>query len=184
MRGWMRGLAAALALSLGFAGAGCVYTEQAKVMAPVVLPFKGDYRVDPALEKNPPQTVAVLPFLNRTDHKEAFDIVRQSFHGHFSRLNFTAVPLFKVDHALAQAGLDTPEKAAEAPPQKLREILGVDAFIQGEITHYDRIYVGVYSQVAVGAEVRMVEGKSGRELWWSKDVSRKHGGGVAVTPVG
>ncbi|MCX5907644.1 MAG: DUF799 family lipoprotein, partial [Deltaproteobacteria bacterium] len=141
-------------------------------------------RFDHSLLDHPPQTVAVLPFLDRTEKKEAFDIVRRSFHGHFSRLNYMAIPLFKIDDALRKAGLDTPEKAFAASPAKLREILHTDAIIKGEVTHYDRIYLGVYSQVAVGAEVRMVESKSGTELWWGKDVSRKHSGGISTTPVG
>jgi parallel beta-helix repeat protein len=153
-------------------------------MAPVVASFKGDSRVDPYLLDHQPQTVAVLPFINRTGKQEALDIVRKSFHGHFSKLNYTAMPLFKVDDSLRRAGIETAEKVAETPVEKLREVLRVDAVIRGDITHYDRIYVGVYSQVAVGAEVRMFEGKSGKELWRAKDVSRKHEGGISTTPVG
>jgi parallel beta-helix repeat protein len=184
MRGWTGFLAGVGAITLGIGMGGCIYTQQAKVTPPITIPFKGEYRFDKSLTDHPPQTVAVLPFLNRTHSKEAFDVVRKSFHGHFSTLNYTAVPLYKIDHALRQAGLDTPEKLAQTPAPKLREILGVDAIIRGEITHYDRIYVGIYSQVAVGAEVRMVDAKTDKELWWAKNVSRKHGGGIATTPVG
>jgi len=112
MRRWIVNLLGIAALTIEITGGGCLYTEQAKVMPPVVIPFKGEYRVDQSLRAHPPQTVAVLPFLNMTDKKEAFDIVRQSFHGHFSTLNYTAIPLFKVDQALRQADLDTPEKVA------------------------------------------------------------------------
>jgi len=179
---WVLGRAVAVILALGVTG--CVYTERTKIVQPIVASFKGESRVDQYLLDHQPQTVAVLPFLNRTDKKEAFDIVRRSFHGHFSKLNYTTIPLFKVDDSLRQAGWETPEKVAQASAQKLREVLRVDAVIRGDITHYDRIYVGVYSQVAVGAEVRMFEGKSGKELWWAKDVSRKHAGGISTTPVG
>ncbi len=183
---WQRGRAykGVIAILLAVMAAGCVYTAQTKITPPIVASFKGESRVDPYLLDHQPQTAAVLPFMNRTDKKEAFDIVRKSFHGHFSKLNYTAMPLFKVDDSLRQAGLDTPEKVAQTSPEKLREILRVDAVIRGDITHYDRIYAGVYSQVAVGAEVRMFEGKSGKELWWAKDVSRKHAGGISTTPVG
>lgn len=173
-----------MAVLLAAMVAGCVYTEHTKIASPITASFKGESRVDQSLLAHQPQTVAVLPFLNRTDKKEAFDIVRKSFHGHFSKLNYTPVPLFKVDDSLRQAGLDTPEKVAQVSPEKLREILRVDAIIRGDVTHYERIYAGVYSQVAVGAEVRMIEGKSGKELWWAKDVSRKHAGGISTTPVG
>jgi parallel beta-helix repeat protein len=173
-----------IAILLALLAGGCVYTEQTKIVPPITAGFKGESRVDPYLLDHQPQTVAVMPFLNRTDKKEAFDIVRKSFYGHFSRLNYTTMPLFKVDDSLHKAGLDTPEKVAGTSPEKLREILRVDAVIRGDVTHYDRIYAAVYSQVAVGAEVRMFEGKSGKELWWAKDVSRKHAGGISTTPVG
>ena len=184
MRGWAGFLAGVAVLTIGIGIGGCIYTQQAKITPPITIPFKGEYRFDKSLTDRPPQTVAVLPFLNRTDKQEAFDIVRKSFHGHFSTLNFAAVPLYKIDQALRQAGLDTSDKVAQTPSAKLREILRVDAIIRGEVTHYDRIYVGVYSQVAVGAEMRMVEAKTDKELWWAKNVSRKHGGGIATTPVG
>ncbi|MCJ7495910.1 MAG: DUF799 family lipoprotein, partial [Deltaproteobacteria bacterium] len=179
-----RALWATVALTLIILVTGCVYTKQIKIAPPIVTQFKGELRVAPSLRDRPPQTVAVLPFLNRTDRKEAFDIVRKSFHGHFSRLNYTTMPLFKVDESLRQAGLDTPEKVAQTSEQKLQEILRVDALIRGGVTHYDRLYLGVYSQVAVGAEVRMMDGKTGKELWWAKDVSRKHEAGITTSPVG
>ncbi|MDP3039928.1 MAG: DUF799 family lipoprotein, partial [Deltaproteobacteria bacterium] len=179
-----RALWATVALTLIILVTGCVYTKPIKIAPPIVTQFRGELRVAPSLRDRPPQTVAVLPFLNRTDRKEAFDIVRKSFHGHFSRLNYTTIPLFKVDESLRQAGLDTPEKVAQTSEQKLQEILRVDALIRGGVTHYDRLYLGVYSQVAVGAEVRMMDGKTGKELWWAKDVSRKHEAGITTSPVG
>ena len=184
MRSWSRALWIAVILALTVGGAGCVYTQRIIIAPPVVIKFKGELKVDPSLSEHPPQTVAVLPFLNRTEKKEAFDIVRKSFHGHFSKLNYTTMPMFKVDDLLQKAGLDTPEKVAQASRQKLREILRVDAVMRGDVTHYDRIYLGVYSQVAVGAEVRMVDGKTGKDLWSAKDVSRKHEAGLTTSPVG
>ena len=184
MRGWTGSLTGVAVIAAAVGIGGCIYTPQAKITPAVTIPFKGEYRFDKSLQDRPPQSVAVLPFQNRTDHKEAFDIVRKSFQGHFSTLNYTSIPLFKVDQALRLAGLDTPDKVAQTPSSKLREILHADALVRGEITHYDRIYVGVYSQVAVGAEIRMVEAKTDKELWWAKNVFRKHGGGISTTPVG
>jgi hypothetical protein len=150
MRGWERALWGVVTITLAIGVTHCVYTERTKIAPPIVAAFKGESRVDQYLLDHQPQTVAVLPFLNRTDKKEAFDIVRKSFHGHFSKLNYTPMPLFKVDDSLRQAGLDTPEKVGQTSAEKLRGVLRVDAIIRGEVTHYERIYVGVYSQVAVG----------------------------------
>ena len=184
MTGRNRSFWGAVVLALSVAVTGCVYTQQTKIGPPVVTHFKGELRVAPSLRERPPQTLAVLPFLNRAEKKEAFTTVRQSFHGHFSKLNYTTLPLFKVDELLRRAGLDTPEKVAQTSEQKLQEILRVDALIRGDVTHYDRLYLGVYSQVAVGAEVRMMDGKTGKELWWAKDISRRHEAGISASPVG
>jgi hypothetical protein len=55
-------------------------------------------------------------------------------------------------------------------PQKLKSILGVDSVISGEITHFDRIFMGIYSQVAVGCEVKMWDLQTGKLLWRAKHV--------------
>jgi hypothetical protein len=65
MRRWIAKLASIAAITIGMMGGGCLYTQQAKVMSPVVIPFKGEYRVDQSLLDHPPQTVAVLPSSSR-----------------------------------------------------------------------------------------------------------------------
>jgi hypothetical protein len=53
-------------------------------------------------------------------------------------------------------------------PVKLGEILGVDAVVFGEISNFDKLFALVYSQVSVGAEIRMYDAKTGHFLWSGK----------------
>jgi hypothetical protein len=69
-------------------------------------------------------------------------------------------------------------------PRKLASLLGVDALVTGQVTHFDRIFFGILSQVAVGCEVKMWDLRSGELLWRAKHVSRGTGGGISLNPVG
>ncbi|MDY7001903.1 MAG: DUF799 family lipoprotein, partial [Thermodesulfobacteriota bacterium] len=69
-------------------------------------------------------------------------------------------------------------------PKKLKSILGVDAVVTGEVTHFDRVFVGIASQVAVGCEVKMISLRDGKLLWRAKNVSRGFAGGVSLNPIG
>ncbi|MBF0589914.1 MAG: DUF799 family lipoprotein [Magnetococcales bacterium] len=81
------------------------------------------------------------------------------------------------------AKLTDPAAVAAVPSTELAGILGVDGLIYGKITHYDKLFLLTYAQVAVGVEMRFVD-RVGKEIWKGEQVSRKHEGGVATTPVG
>jgi hypothetical protein len=44
--------------------------------------------------------------------------------------------------------------------------------------------MGIYSQIAVGVEVKMWDLKTGNLLWRAKHVSRAHAGGISISPIG
>ncbi|MFH1623697.1 MAG: GNA1162 family protein, partial [Pseudomonadota bacterium] len=173
-----------LGFVLIFTISGCVSTRKTQVSPRITDLFGGSYKVGDYLEGHQPKTVAILPLVNKTGKQEAFEVVRKSFYNHFSSLPYTDRELYKIDDLLKKAGLDTSLKVAECNSKKLGEILNADAVIYGEITHYDRIFAGIYSQVAVGARVRMVDSKTNNLLWEAENVSRKHQGGISTTPVG
>lgn len=51
----------------------------------------------------------------------------------------------------------------------------------GVVTEYQRLYAGIYSQMAVGASVEMWDTRTGRKIWSDKHVTRKHEGGIPLT---
>lgn len=164
----------------------CETTQKKTIGIPAEIAklFAGKYTVDPVMKENPPRTVAVLPFDNKTTKEDAFEVVRKSFYNHFSSLNFIDRELFKVDEILQRKGLDSPEKLNAAKPQELGKLLNVDAVVYGEITHYDRLYLALYSQVTVGAKLKMVDVKTGKSLWTAEDKASKRTGGISASPVG
>lgn len=164
---------------------GCVVATKETVIAPQIHElFKGTYTIDPYMEKHMPRTVAVLPFYNQARSKEGSDAVRKGFYNHFSSLPFKDMELYRVDAQLRKADLTEPDVIFKKSPQELGKILDVDAVVYGEISDFDKLFAVVYSQVSVGAEIKMYDTKTGNPLWRGKHTARIHEGGVSTNPVG
>jgi hypothetical protein len=167
---------------------GCVVATKETAIAPQIKDlhevFKGTYKVDPYMEKHVPKTIAVLPFYNQAKSQEGSEAVRKGFYNHFSSLPYKDMELYRVDAQLRKAGLTEPEVIHKKSPQDLGKILGVDAVVYGEISNFDKLFAVIYSQVAVGAEIKMYDAKTGNFLWSGKHTVRIHEGGLSTTPIG
>ena len=163
---------------------GCVAVgKKTAIVSGIQTAFKGTYKVDPYMEKHMPHTVAVLPFVDESKSKKGAEEVRRGFYNHLSSIPYKDMELFRVDHLLRKAGLVDPVDIYKTPPEKLKEILNVDAVIFGTISNFDKFFAGIYSQVSVGAEIKMYD-TQGHFLWSGQHVARIHEGGISVTPVG
>lgn len=157
--------------------------------------FKGEFENTAYYKKHKPKSLAVLPFkgLDAKSYSIDFEsenpagVVRRGMYNHIASLPFRDLELYNTDKLLKNAGFKDIRKVEAViaeNPKKLKSILGVDAAITGRVTHFDRIFVGIYSQIAVGVEVKMWDLKTGNLLWRAKHVSRAHAGGLSVSPIG
>jgi hypothetical protein len=165
---------------------------------------KGKIFVSPTLSDKPPQTVAVLPFhslvgngrvegsrflFNLFNRKEGEqprlleESMRRAFFGQFAQLEFDHVKMSQVDRALKKEELDSWERMRAASPQRLGELLGADALIFGQVTHFDYYYAFLYTQLAVGLSLEMVDAKSGGILWKVHDARRDHTVRIVYDPI-
>jgi hypothetical protein len=163
----------------------CLVATQNTIITPEITSlFEGEYKVDPYMKDHIPKSVAVLPFVDLSKSKEAIDVVRRGFYNHFSSLPYTDMELYKVDSLLKKAGLTDAEAISKTSPQELGRILGVDAVVFGEISNFDKLFLVLYSQVSVGAEIKMYDARTGNFLWSGKHTARKHEGGISTNPIG
>ncbi|HXZ36783.1 MAG TPA: GNA1162 family protein [Thermodesulfobacteriota bacterium] len=165
---------------------------------------QGKIFVSKTLLENPPKTVAVLPFrsqigegrvegsealfnsLSRKDPSQPESVgerMRRAFFGQFAQLEFDHVKISRVDRILRGEGLDTWEKMKSLSPQRLGELLGADAVIIGEVTHFDYYYAFLYSQLAVGLSLEMVDTRTTEILWRVHDARRDHTVRVVYDPI-
>lgn len=156
--------------------------------------FNGEYINTISMKEKPPASIAVLPFggdpadwsLELAD-EDPPSIVRTGFYNQMASLPYRDQELNVTDARLERAGFFTAEetrKALESDPKRLGQALGVDAAVTGTVTHFDRVFAGLGSQVAVGCEVRMIDLRTGNLLWQAKHVSRGFAGGVSINPLG
>lgn len=185
MTSFIRKVVLCLIVLAALASQSCFVATQSTVILPEIRNlFDGEYKIDPFMKDHVPVSVAVLPFVNLSEKKEAVDVLRRGFYNHFSSLPFRDMELYKIDDLLGAAGLADPDLIAQKTPQELGKILGVDAVVYGSISNFDKFFAVMYSQVAVGAEVKMYDTKTGHFLWSGKHTVRKHEGGFSTHPVG
>ncbi|PYO00061.1 MAG: hypothetical protein DMD91_11340 [Candidatus Rokuibacteriota bacterium] len=134
--------------------------------------------------KELPRTIAVLPLVPPAkDREEPARIVGRTLYGSLAATPYDVLKPQVVEERLVRASLGDPRVAAAKDASELARILGVDGIVYGELTHWDRIFVGIYAQVASGAHIRLVNARTGQTLFERNEVRRSHAGGLATDPV-
>jgi hypothetical protein len=132
-----------------------------------------------------PTTIAILPFANKTANPEAGSLVRKMFYNFFSSLNYRDLEPYVIDDNLKinhlYAGIAAGENIS---PQKLGQLLGVDAVIYGDVLSLGKMYALVYSNSQAGLNARMVRCDSGQVLWELEHTIHLEEGDVPISPIG
>jgi len=131
-----------------------------------------------------PRSIAILPFHDATDTPGLGQMVRQSLYGHLSHRRFRDVELTVVDQALTDPGGLPVDPLTPVVLRNLGERLGCDAVVTGRVTELERLFMGVYSQLSVGADITVHDTHDGRRLWSDSHVARLHDGSLPLTPLG
>ena len=131
-----------------------------------------------------PKVIAILPFTNETEVEGLDKLVRESFYEYFSVRPFHDVEIEETDEIIRMLENAEEKKFHKIPPKKLGEFLRCDALVYGKVTRYKRIYLLIYTQTLIEAEIKIVEAQSGKELWKHTLTKRFHEGGVPTSPFG
>jgi len=137
-----------------------------------------DIFVSPDYDKDRPLFVAVLPFENLTQEKEATDMLQRQFYNNFSSLAYRDVELSDIKKKVPKINFKTMD------PTKIGKLLDADALITGRITEFETYYAGVYSSFTVAVEVKMIDAQTHRLLWSAKRKEVQRSGSIPTTPIG
>ena len=141
-----------------------------------------DHELNKAVTRNSyPRSIAVLPFANQTEVDGVEDFVRVTFYSHLCAHPYKDVELQMVDQKLRRSKITDYEKLRKTPVKKLGRLLGCDAVVFGEVTKFDKIFAGIYSQMAVGLSISIWDTRTGREIWADEHIERHHEGGIPLT---
>ena len=132
-----------------------------------------------------PTKIAILPFANKTANPAAGSLVRKMFYNFFSSLNYRDLEPYVIDDNLKINHLYARIVAGEdVSPQKLGQLLGVDAVIYGEVLSLGKMYALVYSDNQAGLKARMVRCDSSQILWKLDHTVHLEEGELPITPFG
>ncbi len=123
-------------------------------------------------------SMAVLPFMDKTDTNGMAKMVRNAFYGHLSVRRYRDIELHVVDRILEAHDLSEADVLYNLPIKELGRILDSDALVLGEITTYQKLFFGIYSQIAVGATISIWDTRSSQIVWSDRYVARLHEGGI------
>lgn len=116
--------------------------------------------------------VAVLPFDVETGFEnecEIENILRGRFYEAFSYLGYLDRNPDEIDAQLKTMGLyDAKARDNNLSPQKLGELLGADYLIYGTVQKALNSNELFFSETLISANLRMVEAKTGKEIWAKK----------------
>jgi hypothetical protein len=125
-----------------------------------------------------PRTLAVLPFVPMPEKDEQTRTLQRMIYGVLSATSYEVIKPQVVEERLVRAGLTDPRVVARQRPEELGKLLRVDGVVFGELTHWDRLFVGVYSQVAAGGTIKIVDTRNGRTVFERSETERGHHVGV------
>ena len=138
--------------------------------------------VAPDYDKDKPLSVAILPFENLTQEKQAPDLLQRLFYNNFSSLAYKDVELSTINNKLPNFNSNNIFKSPDL--KKYGEHLGSDALILGRITKFETYYAGVYSSITVAAELKMIDVETQRVLWSIKHKQVQRSGGIPTSLIG
>jgi hypothetical protein len=146
------------------------------------LPFikDSDNSAQQVIHRNPPKSIAILPFGNLTESEDIDEIVRTTFYSHLSTHPYKDIELYEVDRKLRRYDLPEYEKFGKVSAKKVGRILRCDAVVVGEVTEFQKVYAGIYSQMAVGASIAVWDTRTGKKIWSDEHVTRNHEGGIPL----
>lgn len=188
-RSMVRALATAGLLGLAVAACGSpAYVDRSRPggIADEVPPPIVDavvFENSPALEAEPPGCVAVLPFTDANagvppdaETQAELESVRRAFHAHLAPRNRRVVALWRIDAVLAAMSVSRRDDR-----RALGAVLGCDSLLAGSVTSFGRVFLGLYSRVQVGANVRLIRARDGVVLWQGSHRASSHGGSVPIS---
>lgn len=134
-----------------------------------------------------PRTVAILPFDNATTEPGIAEEVRRAFYNQFSSKNFGDIELSAIDAkllALDRGGKAAPDASGKAYYQSICQPLGCDGVITGRVIEFRKVFAGVYSELAVVAEISLINANTGEVVLTRKEETSFREGGLSITPIG
>ncbi len=112
-----------------------------------------------------PSTILVLPPVNDAPDVKGSPAVWTHATRPLAEAGYYVYPVALVDETFRQNGLTMPSDIQQVAPQKLREVFGADAALYLHVSKYGTSYDVISSETRVTVQGRLVDLRSGTDLW-------------------
>ncbi|RMG35315.1 MAG: hypothetical protein D6720_07390 [Gammaproteobacteria bacterium] len=121
---------------------------------------------------------------NPTPYRHTFDasakrrLVRETLYGFISAHSPRDLELARVDRVTGGFPVTNPARY-----RLVARELGCDWLLTGRITTFDVDYFGIYSNIRIGAELKLVQASTGRIIWRGSHTAQSREGAVPLSPI-
>lgn len=147
----MKSLFALVALASALVLSGCAAKKQPT-----------DYS---AFRESKPRSILVLPPKNQSPEVNASHGFASEVTLPLAESGYYVFPVAVVEETFRQNGVTTPDDISAIALKKLHDIFGADAVLYITVTSYGTSYQVVSSETRVAATARLVDLRTGKELW-------------------
>jgi hypothetical protein len=148
----MKGLFACFTLALALLATGCSTGNKKST----------DYS---AFRESKPRSILVLPPKNQSPDVNASNSLLSVVTMPLAESGYYVFPVAVVSETFKQSGVINPDDISSVPLKKLHDTFGADAVMYISITDYGTSYQVVNSDTRVTATARLVDSRTGKELW-------------------
>ena len=121
---------------------------------------------------------ALRPYQRHFDAEAKRRLVRRMLYGFVSAHRPRDVELGRVDRVTGGFPVTNPSRYRLVGRQ-----LGCDWLLTGRIIAFDVDYLGIYSNIRIGAELRLIHAGTGRTIWSGSHLAQSRDGAVPLSPV-
>ena len=118
-----------------------------------------------AFKESRPRSILVLPPLNNSPEVQATYSVLSYATLPLAEAGYYVMPVTLVAEAFNENGMTQPADMHATSPDRLLKIFGADAALYITIQKYGTVYQVINSASIVTAEARLVDLKTGKQLW-------------------
>lgn len=118
-----------------------------------------------ALNEHKPRSILVIPPNNNSVEVNAPYIFLSTVSKPLAEKGYYVFPVSVIDHFLKQNGLPTPAEMNAIPLDKIQETIGADAVLYTTIEEWGQKFQLLSSKTIVNAKMRLVDVRSGIDLW-------------------
>ena len=141
-----------------------------------------------ALINSKPRSIVVIPPNNNTVEVNAQYIFLSTISKPLAEKGYYVFPVSVIDHFMKENGLPTPAEMNSVPLDKIGENIGADAVLYVTIEDWGQKFELLASRSVVHATLRLVDVKTGVQLWdataFAQYKSGDGGGGLAGALLG